>query len=291
MNLEDRIKLCDNKCLSVNIPHTSGKIIGEVTVTEYDKFGRKVNETIDYNDLTISGANFILEEMFKPTTAGNNRYLHPTTGFPIGSFESRTDATYSGMGLPSIGTNKILGFMVGVGGDQGSSISNVDFNSTTLSFGSSDSVESSASFIPIQILSSDDSFSSTDQDKYKALITSSDGNKYYYVKKFDVEPTISTMFSDGSGDASASEINKYGVPVVVFAKCALSISKSDCREYLKTAAGGYENCYISQIGLVAGKENGNNINDLRLVTYLNFKSRDLTNNENTLSIIYRVYCM
>ena len=59
MNLEDRIKLCDNKCLSVNIPHTSGKIIGEVTVTEYDKFGRKVNETIDYNDWSRSASTWL----------------------------------------------------------------------------------------------------------------------------------------------------------------------------------------------------------------------------------------
>ena len=285
MLLSDKVKFNDNnKTLSIlNSNHVSAKLVGEATITEYDKFGRKVNESVEYNDLTISGANFILEEMFK--IKANSRYLHPSSGFPTGTLSNKGSTTIERQNTECYGQNSIFGFMVGVGGDLGASVSNVNFNNTKLTFGDDSTDDSSSSFIPIQITNE------ANKSGYAVPYKDENGLYYYYVKKFN-NVNINTEFSDGSGTVDQSELNRYGVPIISFATCNLSIDNTDCREYLKSENQTLENAYISQIGLVSGKCNDDGtVDDLRLVTYLNFKSRDLTNSENTLTIVYRIYCM
>ena len=55
--------------------------------------------------------------------------------------------------------------------------------------------------------------------------------------------------------------------------------------------GNIDRCRINTMGLVAGYPAGTDIGGIRLITEINFKSRYLQNNDDTIKIIYRVYCM
>ena len=109
---------------------------------------------------------------------------------------------------------------------------------------------------------------------------------------------------------------------MTYAEVILNINEKDIREFF--GIENAEKCFINQLGLVAGKpnwildptgtyikdEDGNYIaiesknitidpkdryrldfDDVKLVTTLNFKSKDLSNNENKIKFTYKIYCL
>ena len=81
-------------------------------------------------------------------------------------------------------------------------------------------------------------------------------------------------------------------PIYTYAKLVMDIDTVDVREYFRAADGTISNCRVNQLGLIAGRQlSGDVYDDMKLVTIVNFKGRDLSNDENTLKMRYKIYCM
>ena len=310
--------IMNGKKLTIN-NKSSGRLIGEVLVEEFDKYGNNIFSETTYNDVTLPGSIFVLEQMFKKVSSSGFRFLHKNT-VPTGTFSSQ------GIGELNINSNEnisssyitdeyVFGFMVGNGGETSISVVSPKYESSTLSDGND-----SSSFLPFRCISTDELDPVDDGINY--YIKHTDKNmKYFYAKGFTVEPKIYTKWSDGSGDVRSEQID-YNVPIITYAEVVLDIDELDIREFF-----GYSNsekCYINQLGLVAGKpiwtkdtkgtyrydnDSGEykpiasdesidenlryrlDFDDVKLVTTLNFKSKDLSNDENKIKFTYKVYCL
>lgn len=291
----------------LTMPESSSRMIGVVDVDEYDAYGRKIFHTRNMNDITLPGSIFMLEQMFK-IEAKNQRFLHPTSKL---NYKYDTTETFDARSTEKIttdinlGSQKVFGFMVGIGGtDSGSNVIAPDYNITSLS-----------KFVPFR--------SSSDEDEIKELkkqytfAFSNNNTTYFYVKKFDIDPSgnetdsstestknttklIRAQWADGSGDVDDSEFAlSLTTPIVAYAQCELNVSANDVREYFGDM--NLDSCAINQLGLVAGQpvehkdQDGKLIytdyTDVKLISCVNFKARDLSNTENTLKITYKIYCL
>lgn len=329
----DNIKLGESLSMNgmrLNLSHKPANIIGEVTVEEYDKFGNKLFSETNQNDVTLSGSIFVLEQIFK-TVSGSHRFLH-SNKMPIGTFNDQGTGTMytidpndgdttewnstniNALADPSsyISDEHIFGFMVGHGGESSISVNAPKYESNILSDNAGKS-----SFLPLRIINKANEELDPVDDAINYYIKLSTTDKdYFYAKGFTQEPAISTKWADGSGEVKASDIN-YDTPILTYSQVVLDIDEKDIREFFD--ATNSDQCYINQIGLVAGKpvwiqdprgtyklENGKYIavdssykgdryrkdyDDVKLVTTLNFKSKDLSNDENKLKFIYKVYCL
>lgn len=289
MKFNESIEFSDG---ALNVPmHTSGRLVGRLTINEYDAYGRKIFSSTEENDITLPGSIFVLEQMFK--VKANKRFLHKNKLFPIGTAGSGEYATKDGWNegtdIP-LKDEKIFGFMVGNGGEEGSGVIAPKYESTMLADNNG-----AASFLPFQIIKSGQTFD--EQDKYCLSYNDIQNKKtYYYVKKFDTTThtegaSISSKWADGSGDVSEDEITSYSSPILTYAECVLTISATDLRDYF--GESNIDHCAINQLGLVSGYYNSaiNDWDDVKLVTCVNFKSRDLSNSENRLQITYKIYCL
>ena len=294
MRMTDQLKFSDGKLVLGS--HDSGRMIGKVTIDEYDAFGRKIFTSTETNDITLPGSIFVLEQMFK-TKAGKNRFLH-TTAFPkaYNSNETMTkDFNKDDVG-DKLNEEFVFGFMVGNGGESGSGVVAPKYDSTYLRK-ETDTIgdNSNISFLPFRIiLDSDDNFvNETDHTKYTLPVVS-EGKTYYFAKKFEDDIQIYSKWADGSGDVSESELG-YSTPILSYAEAKLKINASDLRDFF--GEGNIDSCAINQLGLVAGLKKSTNekgideFDDVKLVTCVNFKARDLSNTENMLQITYKIYCI
>lgn len=268
--------------------HTSGKLIGEVQIIEKDKFGRTVFSTTDYNDITIAGSQFILEQLGKLPGNDNQRFYFPSL--------SSNDNNL-------IGQEKIIGFMVGCNGENSVGIHPVKYAEYVLSGGSGD-VSSLMYFKNNDDINKIDTLMGD-----KSQVSDSNGNKLstgedylcplndkYYVKKPEQDLTIHHIWSDGSGsyttDVNENDTTNYNIPISSYIEAKLYIDSMDCRKFFVNRDGGVSNCTVNQIGLITGViNNDKTITNMRLLTSLNFKGRELSNYENTLTFIYRIYCL
>lgn len=285
----------DNGILKTN--HISARLVGEVSIEEVDPFGNIVFSSKEYNDLTIGGATFILEQMFKKAS-NNARFNLTTNSSNISNSPNWNTPSSSDDPNKYIEDEKIFGFMVGIGGEDGVSIKAPSFT-----------VQQLDEFIPFRMYPAVGS-STVDNDKKKLyampLSTTVNGSSYtgLYVKKFNDSSNttqnsgvdIVPEYTDGSGEVTSSNINTTDSPIYTYAKAIMEIDTDDVREYFLAKDGILSNCRINQIGLVAGKYNGtsdniDNYTDVKLVTIVNFKGRDLSNTENTLKMRYKIYCM
>lgn len=319
---------------------TSGRLVGEVTVNEYNKSGKLLFSETTHNDITLSGSIFILEQMFKRASR-NYRFLHPNQ-FPT-SLEGSNDIVdtveygasdstpWNGRTFNNddrdlyIADEFVFGFMVGHGGEMPSAIIAPTYENTSLKDAKSDN-----SYLPLRItnlvtenVTDSDRDPSDDGVDYYLKVNNGSKN-YFYVKGFTGNPTISTKWSDGSGEVLSGDIG-YNVPILSYAEVTLDIDEQDIRQFFPPTQS--EECYINQLGLVAGKMifvkdpqglyyhipgtdtytkvrpetfetiDGQPVmyrkdfNDVKLVTTLNFKSKDLSNDENTIKFTYKIYCL
>lgn len=297
----DSIKLSESLSFSngkIIANDKSTRLIGVLDTIGYDELGRVIFTDSNTNEVTIAGSSFILEQMFK-TPASNSRFLHPNS-FPIlyGNDNKITKPTLdinqwnnntNGDTIDSayIGNEKIFGFMIGVGGVDARSAITPKFEITSLQ-----NYASTPSYIPFRIVPSSEADPTDDGVKYRLGITSNN-KKYYFAKEFINTPEIKAEWSDGSGEVTNNDLSLYNVPISSYCKIVLNLSAADFREYFD-GNPGY--CYISQLGLVAGKPiySGQNLvdyDDVRLVTCVNFKEFDFTNNKNWFRLTYKIYCL
>ena len=318
----------DGRKLTIN-NKASGRIIGEVLVEEFDKYGNNVFSETTYNDVTLPGSIFVLEQIFKKASASSYRFLHKNV-IPTGTYSDQGEGTMRAVSDSSsewntlvsdnmdeyISDEYIFGFMVGHGGETSTSIISPKYESATL-------VDSNnaSSFLPLRITDSNDLDPVDDginyYIKYKDPSTEYGDKSYFYAKGFTNVPKIHTKWADGSGDVTESQTT-YDVPILTYAEVVLDIDELDIREFF--SATDSDQCYINQLGLVAGKpvwvqddkgtyvldENNKYVavdskvsgtryrldfDDVKLVTTLNFKSKDLSNNENKVKFTYKVYCL
>lgn len=271
----------------LKVQHNSARMIGEVIIEEIDPLGNVVFSSIEKNDLTIAGATFILEQLFKKKST-NIR-------FNLSGDNITENLVTEPLNDSDLYDEQIFGFMIGIGGEDGVSVKAPNFTSTKLD-----------KFIPFRSHIKDDVYSSGDisTSDYSLLLPFGDNNEGYYVKKFTKEVTadekainrvdvdIIPEYTDGSGAVTNNNINTTNSPIYTYAKMILDIDTKDVREYFRLTDGPLNNCRINQLGLVAGKPNGvDNWTDVKLVTILNFKGRYLNNDENTIKFRYKIYCM
>lgn len=284
----------------LSMPTSSSKMIGVVDVTEYDAYGRKIFSTRNMNDITLPGSIFMLEQMFKTQADSERRFLHPTSAFNYKYDSSETfaaDASSVETQPIDLGEQKVFGFMVGIGGsDSGANVIAPNYNISSLT-----------KFVPFRSSSDQDEISELNKEYTFAF---ANGNtKYFYVKKFDIDTDsgvsdnsnrlIRAQWADGSGDVNANEVGlTTTTPIVAYAQCELNVNAYDVRNYFGDM--NLDSCAINQLGLVAGQpitktnDDGStytDYTDVKLISCVNFKARDLSNTENTLKITYKIYCL
>lgn len=287
--MKDSLKINDSlEFMNGSLVHKSHntRIIGEINIQEIDPLGNVVFSSTEHNDLTIGGATFILEQMFKRLTSGMEFNLSED-GVDVGS--SRT--------VNNVGKEKIFGFMIGVGGEDGASVKAPNFVSTKLD-----------KFVPFRVVDTGSSISDYDPNVDESMYLlplqiSGYSTNYtgYYVKKFtkrtdsqysDVK--IIPEYVDGSGEVTVDNIGTIASPIYTYAELILDIDQNDVRRWFNITEGTTARCQINQLGLVAGRpvdDNDTSFDHIKLVTIANFKGRDLSNNENTLKLRYKIYCM
>ena len=330
--MKDSLKISESlimngRKLTVN-NKTSGRLVGEVVVEEFDKYGNNIFSETTYNDVSLPGSIFVLEQIFKKASDSSYRFLHNNI-VPTGTFNSQKTSILKSVENPSekwntktdlnkmnnnyISDEYIFGFMVGYGGETSTSVVSPKYESAVLS----DS-NNASSFLPFRIVKSDE-LDPVDNgiNYYIRYVDSTDGKKYFYGKGFTSEPKIYTKWSDGSGDVNEGDLG-YDVPILTYAEVILDIDETDIREFFP--ATNSDQCYINQLGLIAGKpiwtkddkgtytlNNGEYVaigsndttseryrldfDDVKLVTTLNFKSKDLSNDENKIKFTYKIYCL
>lgn len=341
-NMKDSLNFGESISINGNrltLQHTSGRMIGEVTMNTYDKSGKLLFSETSTNDVVLPGSIFVLEQMFKCVSSeGSYRFLHPNK-FPVKFDSSEIIEAPDWNAQPGIGTDMskyisdeyVFGFMVGQGGENASSILAPTYESSSLQDGTGTST-----FIPFRItktiidstaiIGEDDKNPNDDGVDYYIKINNGDKD-YYFAKGFTISPKIYTKWADGSGDVTSDDLN-YNVPILTYAEMTLDIGEQDIRDFFPAANS--DSCYINQLGLVAGKPkfindlqgrlykrnngyttvgpteatkseyeyDGNravtyrkDFTDVKLITTLNFKSKDLSNDENKIKFIYKIYCL
>jgi len=267
LNIKDEIEILGNGILDIKGCHNSGRLIGEVTIIEQDAFGNVLFTSTDKNDIVLPGSIYVLEQMFKIRAANENEF-------------KVTKPTIPGILVTdSINDEKIFGFMVGIGGEESNALSVVNYSDTSLS-----------KVVPIK-LTDNNAISANESTYFVTDTTLKTGFTAYYVKAIET-PVIKSVYTDGSGDVTEPVINK---PISTYAECYCNLSSNDLREYFRYTDNSVTNCRVNTLGLVAGLPvttgSSTIYKDVRVVTGINFRTRYLDNDENTLKIIYRVYCI
>ena len=291
LKLKDMLEFDNGK---ISMPVSSSKLLGVVDVDEYDAYGRKLFSSRNINDITLPGSVFMLEQLFKIKSDDNRRFLYPNTNkFPT-SYDPTTSTmsnlTFVDNSDVNIFNQRIFGFVVGRGGEDGANVTAPNYKDNIMT-----------DIMPFQIVKAGDTSINTDSDGNKAFKYAFKGTlddkDYYYVKRFSSAPEIYVKWADGSGDVNPTELSSsVNTPIVTYAQCVLEISATDIRDYYGSMY--LDQCMVNQIGLVAGEpildsignETGE-FKDVKLLSCVNFKSRDLSNNENTLKITYKIYCL
>lgn len=320
--------IMDGKKLTIN-NKSSGRLIGEVLIEEFDENGTNIFSNTTYNDISLPGSIFVLEQIFKKASTSSYRFLH-NADMPVGIYGSNLSKTLENIDGTTFKWNNlvnvtaddmnkyisdeyIFGFMVGHGGETSTSIISPKYESSSLC-----DTNSVSSFLPIRSLSSSELDPVDEGINYYIKYTNpDDGKKYFYAKGFTSEPKIYIKWSDGSGDVKPGQLD-HDIPILTYAEIVLDINESDIRDYF--LATNSEQCYINQLGLVAGKpiwvedpkgtykkvddnyiaidsDDKDNIryrldfDDVKLVTTLNFKSKDLSSDGNIIKFTYKVYCL
>jgi hypothetical protein len=246
------------------------KMIGELVFEDLDLNGNVLfTSEPEYNDIIITGSTMVLEKMFGVKANLTISTLSQDMGINAAVAPNASNLT----------TENIVGFMVGVGG-AGETVGDVNSVAYTQ--------KSVSSIVPFRV----NAVALTGAEAAQYFMTKNiAGSNYYYCKRFDNTAQVRHIFSDGSEvPANISEtgttrgIQCYGEVVCV-------ISNADIREYFLMNDGNIDKCRINTLGLVSAYPAGADMGGVRLVTAINFKSRYLTNNDDSIRITYRVYCL
>lgn len=277
LNELDKLSMTDeifitNKDGSMSHIKSSNKhrMIGEVIFEKVDLLGNVLfRSDPEYNDVVMTGSTLVLEKLLgiranlTISTLSQDMNIIPTPTPNISN-------------LPN---EQIIGFMVGYGGS-GETVGDVNavkYTDKTLS-----------NLIPFRMTSTQ--LNSTDSVPY--FMVGQVNSKYcYYGKKFDTTPQIYHLFTDGSEVPSNISTTGTTKGIRVFGEMVCSLSSTDIREYFNNLNGSISQCRINTMGLVSGYPIGSDYGGIRLATEINFRSRYLDDDESSLRITYRLYCL
>ena len=244
------------------------KMIGEIVTETLDLNGKVLfTSSPEYNDIVMTGSTLVLEKIFGVranliiSTLSQDMNINPSVA-------------PSTLNLP---TEQIIGFMVGYGG-AGSTIGDV------ISVNYVD--KTVASIIPFRMVAAP--LATLDAAPY-FMVGQVSGQSCYYGKKFENTPQIMHLFTDGT-DVPAN-ITTTSKGIRVFAEMVCVVSTTDIREYFNSINGNLDQCRVNSLSLVSGYPAGADYGGIRIATKINFRSRYLTNNSDSLRITYRVYCI
>lgn len=265
----------DTKTLNIKY-NKSRRLIGQVELVEYDALGRKVYTESGHNEIVLPGSVFVLEQLFK-VKKNSDRFLHPSsialgdTSISISNAQINTNS--------DIPKEKIFGFMIGTGGFTANGIVAQEYASNSLI-----NADDIMSCIPFRI---------TTEVLPNYYMRSTTSPYYYFAKGFDTDPVIISEFSSNESNEidNIDEAKSGTSPILTYAKCELSISEADVREYF---VGNDNGAAISQIALVAGcptSDAATEYKDIKIITAYNFKERDLSNSKNTVKMTYKIFCI
>ena len=236
-------------------------------------FGEKLWE--EENQITIGGALFILEKLFGVKAGLYIENLNNIMG--IAPNNQPTD-------MPKDEIVCLFGVGVGGCGDSIRSVKEVKFTEREI-----------VEMIPFRI--TDEELTDVEQEKYwfKQVI---DNKTRYYLKTFETEPVIKSLWKDGEGDEDGSEVeanvHESGrtEPIETFVELILKITKKDIREYFEIYED-IELARVNSIGLFTGckriqPDGTKEFQQVKLFSKLNIPNEMLTLSKD-LTIVYRIY--
>lgn len=152
--------------------------------------------------------------------------------------------------------------------------------------------------IPFRV--TDKPFTAADEGKYWFRKKLSSGKTAYYLKKFETEPVIRTLWKNGEGDEDGSPVDAdvhtstRTDDIETFVELVLRINKTDCREWFEEN-GNIEHTRINSIGLFTGIQSALDdtqtevdYKQVKLFSKLNINNEMLTSAKE-LTIKYRIY--
>ena len=232
------------------------------------------------NSLMLGGALFALEKLFGVQSPLQVSYLNDIMNIAT-----------SGPVVDEVYPKETVVCLFGVGtGGAGDSITSVyDLNIRDREI---------IDMIPFRV--TDKPLTAADDGKYWFRKPLQSGKTAYYLKKFEVQPVIRTLWKDGEGDEDGSPVDadvhlsSRSDDIETFVELVLKINKSDCREWFEEN-GNIEHTRINSIGLFTGVlsplDAGSaevDYKQVKLFSKLNINNEMLTSAKE-LTVKYRIY--
>ncbi len=241
-----------------------------------DDFGQTVFET--ENRLVLGGALFTLEKLFGVKAPIEVDYLNDILGIATGGPEI-TDR------YPKENVVCLFGLGTGGAGDTIASVKDV-------------SAKEREVFEPIPFRVTNNLTDEENQKYWFAAPDEEDGKTAYYLKRFEVVPSIGVNWADSDGDEDGTPVQS-GVhesqrteDIETYVDLVLRIDKKDCREWFEKN-GEIERARFNSVGLFTGilSEVGGGAADYKQVSLfskfnINNEMLDLSKG---LTITYRIY--
>lgn len=274
INLKDSVRQRDILMPVSNNPHKGFRTqieimndLGETLFTE--------------NSMMVGGGIWVLEKLFGVNSALQVQNLNEIMNIATGG------APITGL-PPQDHVVSLFGVGVGGAGDSITSVKDVNIKDREL-----------MEMVPFRVTA--DPLTTTDQNKYWFRKTLTTGETAYYLKSFEKEPEIVTLWKDGEGDDDGSRVTENfhastrTDDIETFVEMELKISKKDIREWFELN-GIIEQTRINTIGLFAGvkadvSDDASGVIDyknVKLIAKLNIPNEILTTSKE-LTIRYRVY--
>ena len=257
-----------------------------VFYTEVEFYAKDVNDKsdnpgellhVDHNELVLPGALFLAEKLTNVDAPIQPKTINSDLGIAI----SESLGGIHGKKREHV----ICLFGVGIGG------SGTNFN-TVLPVNYNE--REIKNFIPIRRVETGHDLSSVEKEKY--FMKKVDNGFYeYYLKKFEIDPTIKVEYDEPGNPAVPGEFDKQPSSRVInlYMQFNIKISKYDVREYFKTKGGGIKQARINTLGLFVGYPEGSHesteYKGVQLFSKLNFNNEPLDNETKELNIIYKIY--
>lgn len=262
VGVRDELMLSDGRLLVGGLDKT--KVVGVLEITN-GITGRKM---FRFNDIILPGSTYILEQMFKRRSS-------------FGQTTLSQDLQIKHTIVPNqdnLKNETIFGIMIGNGGvETPDMIRAVKFKDKSVS-----------GMIPIRVVDTTADLSTADQAKY-AMKKQVGSKFYYYGKRFDVDPVVRHLFTDGTEVPPNIDTVDTTLGILAFAEVVFTISPQDVREWYVATYGNIANCRFNSITLVAGFLDGTDFAGVRAVTKLNIPNMFLRDAESFYTFSYKVY--
>lgn len=252
---------------------------GSVFNTEFiasDQDGNDLFTT--HNKMVIGGSIFTLGKLFNVTSA---------IDIPTLNTDLNVEATETAFGSPGYRYEhaiQLFGIGTDGSGDTYGSVNTVDFKQKGID---------PTKLVPFRYPLKTSDLSSGDQAKY-AMKADKNTRYAYFLKKFETNPVIKSVFSDGTVVTSNVWQSVKTEAISTYIEVTLKISKEEVREWFQAEQGGIQNGRINTIAFyfgypvtVAGPRT--EYRGVRAFSKINFNNEPLDDAVKEINGIYRIY--